>query len=300
MSSPGTKTDNQGTKTSDDFVLVFLIIIGIVVGLGSLILACLPALVPALFFSLTSSSVLFRFLGGTDGSVISFENRANNIKFNAGASVAAFFVAVWGFNYLLENQLKDPLLKPQRCRSFEPDNWIPIDRSTGLPVSVEYSGTNIKLRESTEVDFSNVELSFSQSGRVSNNGFIVGRILDNELDKSVSTSIRLGNSLPIILELEEASEIPEIPFKIKITCLQNCFKENHLDYQLLRGDDNSLIGGTVRRIYIKTAREFHVFQLDGKWYFLTILDSCQDASCSPQSATFLVNEIIEESKFSVD
>lgn len=279
-----TDSGANNSKNNDDRVIITAIILGIGGGTGLLFL-CIPAAASAFLFSLGGSAMLYRFLGGTSGSTLEVKGLKTT------ASAAILIAGTIGLNYLLQDQLKDPNFSPRKCVVFEPNpsSWIPIDKTTGLPISVKYAGKELNKLDTTDFSGFPSDLSLNKSREVSNKKLILGKLSPDKLKNSIFVDIQkfdkdnLHRSGKIFNG--GLSEVSGIPFKIKVLCIKDCSAESEVEYQLLK-NSNEVIGEN-RSIAAQPSREFQLFQREGDWYFITVSEYCKDPSVCPSSSPFV-------------
>lgn len=182
----------------EDKIIIWIISLGIFIGLflyigGNVSSAIQPSpILVAVFIAIGFSAAIYRFLGGLEGSGM----RVGPARL--AGTAAAFLAITWFLNQSLEKQWVqgDTSWPDLQALSFSPNNFIPVDKSSGQPVRLELflQDSLVKVVESQSVNFANRNLMLEKVEEASsdfvfnikekNNAQLLGGINASELSKN--------------------------------------------------------------------------------------------------------------------
>lgn len=228
--------------------LILLFVIGGVVSLG----LDQPPIITAVCVGLTITAILYRFLGGVEGSTF----KVATFKTSGSAAVLAF--AVWYVNGQLV-ALK-PTIQPA------PVEWMAVDR-TGAPVDIKIGPDSLISEPSVLADAVWSAASAGGTFRVAAGDKTLARIDPASLD-SVGlfnqVAMPSGRAIRFTEQLAAGMEDDLLPYPFRIRALS--FRDEYNRYSILGQDDDSVVDEDA---LIK--QNFKVFAHDGQFFLVFVV-----------------------------
>ncbi len=228
-------------------LMLILITVFLIGGVASLWLGQ-PPIITALSGGVVITAILYRFLGGVEGSTFTVAT------FKTTGSAAVLCVAVWFMN--------EQLVAFNSRIQPEPANWVAVDR-TGAPVDIRIGQDSLVSDPSVLADAVWSVTSETGTLRVAAGDKTLARIDPASLD-SVGLFNQVGmpsnRAIQFTEELVVGMEddlFPPYPFRIRATG----FRDEYNGYSILSRD-----GGSVVDEDALVTRNFKVFAYDGDFF----------------------------------
>jgi hypothetical protein len=227
-------------REDDWFLVPVFVVLFLVVILNHIIGFDLPPLIISVSLAAAIAVLVFRFLGGI-GPGTTFRMGV----FKAGGSLGALIGSAFLFNAVLQDY-EDGKVTLGNMFSPHWEQWIALDRVTGVPVKVDIKGLEESLDVPVESPFRRLLLSIKTGGVVvpeSSQDFVLGVLNESELDE-LTHEIKFDNFL-VTDELKAGSspiDLNPIPFRFTT----KRYDKDYSRYALLDQAGNEIYNGSIK------------------------------------------------------
>ena len=248
---------NVETKVVLGFIVLFAIAGAVSLGLDQ------PPVITALSVGVVITAILYRFLGGVEGSTF----KVATFKASGSAAVLAF--VVWYVN--------GQLVALSATVQPAPSEWIALDR-TGAPVAIRIGQDSLVSDPSVLADAVWSAASAGSTFRVAAGDKTLARIDPASLD-AVGLFNRVtmpsGRSIRFTEQLTAGMEDDLLPYPFRIRAIS--FRDEYNRYSILSRDDDSVVDEDA---LIK--QNFKVFAHNGQSFLVFVVRAVHnDADTGP-------------------